>query len=83
MLSYWLAYGLHKRINEMAKDPKWNNGYVEFCLAKHTKFWYPNALACLNYLVRQKSYASNMVWAPVRDYNRAEEKVYTGMNTKT
>ena len=46
-----------------------------------TTFYYRNALDCVRYLVRQVAYRSDMVYAPIREYDSSGERLYSEMHT--
>ena len=46
-----------------------------------TTFYYRNALDCIRYLVRQVAYRSDMVYAPMREYDSSGERLYYEMHT--
>jgi len=81
--SFKSSYTLYKKIDKMAIDPPWKNGFVDFKLATNIEFWYRDILLVLKYLLRQKSFASQMVWTPIQHYDSQGERVYTEMNTGT
>ena len=43
-------------------------------------FYYRHALACVRYLVRQVAYRSDMVYAPIREYDSSGERLYSEMH---
>lgn len=79
--SFNSAYTLCQQWDKMTKDPQWKNGFVDFKMAPNTEFWYRDLLECIMYLLRRKSYAKNMLWSPVREFDAVGERVYTEMNT--
>jgi len=81
--SFRSASTLYRKIDDMAMDPPWKNGFVDFRLAKNTEFWYRDILESLKYLLRRKSFAAHMCWAPVRHFDTQQDRVYTEMNTAT
>ena len=46
-----------------------------------TTFYYRNPLYCIRYLVRQVAYRSDMVYAPIREYDSSGERLYSEMHT--
>jgi len=46
-----------------------------------TTFYYWNALDSVRYLVRQVAYRSDMVYAPIREYDSSGERLYSEMHT--
>jgi hypothetical protein len=79
--SFNSSHGLYQRLDTMIVDPAWKNGFVDFRLAKNTEFWYRDILELFKYLLRLKFFAPHMFWAPVRQFDRQQERVYTEMNT--
>ncbi|KAF8415030.1 hypothetical protein EV426DRAFT_579132 [Tirmania nivea] len=79
--SFRSASTLYQKIDQMITDPPWKNGFVDFNLAKNMEFWYRNILESLKYLLRRKSFAPYMCWAPVKQFDTQQERVYTEMNT--
>ena len=41
-----------------------------------TTLYYRNVIDCVRFLIRQVSYSSEMVYAPVREYNSSGERLY-------
>ena len=79
--SFRSSHTLYQKIDEMIIDPPWKNGFVDFRLAKNTEFWYRDILKVLKYLLRRKSFQPHMSWAPVKQFDSQQERVYTEMNT--
>ena len=46
-----------------------------------TTFYYRKALDCVRYLVRQVAYRSDIVYAPIREYDSSGERLYSEMHT--
>jgi len=46
-----------------------------------TTFYYRNVLNCVRYLIRQVAYKSDMVYAPMREYDSSGERLYSEMHT--
>jgi len=44
-------------------------------------FYYRNIIDCVRYLIRQVMYRSDMVYAPIREYDSSGERVYYEMHT--
>ena len=55
--SYYWAYILYKKINEMVIDSQYKNGFVGFKWAQYTEIWYQHIISVLNYLLRDISFA--------------------------
>ena len=79
--SFRSAHTLYQKIDDMDIGPPWKNGFVDFQLAKGTEFWYRDLLKVLKSLLRRKSLARHMSWAPVQQFDTQQERVYTEMNT--
>ena len=76
-----LSYILYKKIDKMAIEPPWKNGFGNFKLATNIKFWYLDILLVLKYLLRRKSFASQMVMTHIQHYDSQGKRVYTKVNT--
>ena len=50
--SYYLAYPLYKKIDEIVMHPQWQNMFADFKLAKNTEFWYQDIRSVLKYLLQ-------------------------------
>jgi len=46
-----------------------------------TTFHYRNVIDCIRFLIRQVAYKSEMVYAPVREFNSSGERLYMEMLT--
>jgi len=46
-----------------------------------TTFYYRNIIDCVRYLIRQVAYSSDMVYAPIREYESSGERLYSEMHT--
>jgi len=46
-----------------------------------TTFYYRNIIDCVRYLIRQVAYSSDMVYAPIREYDSSGEQLYSEMHT--
>jgi len=46
-----------------------------------TTFFYPNIIDCVRYLIRQVAYNSDMVYAPIREYDSSGEPLYSEIHT--
>jgi len=58
----------------------WTEAVIED--GRHTTtFYYRNALDCVCYLVRQVAYISDMVYAPIQEYDSSGERLYSEMHT--
>lgn len=82
-VSFKSAYTLNNKLDAMTDDPPWKHGTANYSLQPNTPYYYRNILDCIRYLIRQKSYASYMVYAPVYEYDEAGHRTYSEMNTAT
>jgi len=46
-----------------------------------TTFYYRNIIDCVCYLIRQVAYSSDIVYAPIREYDLSGERLYSEMHT--
>ena len=46
-----------------------------------TTFYYQNIIDCVRYLIHQVAYSSDMVYAPIREYDSSGERLYSEMHT--
>jgi len=46
-----------------------------------TTFYYRNIIDCVRYLIRQVAYSSDIVYAPIREYDLSGERLYSEMHT--
>jgi len=46
-----------------------------------TTFYYRNIIDCVRYLIRQVAYSSDMVYAPIREYDSSGQRLYSEMHT--
>ena len=46
-----------------------------------TTFYYRNIIDCIRCLIRQVAYSSDMVYAPIREYDSSGERLYAEMHT--
>jgi len=46
-----------------------------------TTFYYRNSIDCVRYLIRQVAYSSDMVYAPIPEYDSSGERLYSEMHT--
>ena len=81
--SFKSSYTLYEKIDKMTIDPPWKNGFIDFKLATNIEFWYRDILLVLKYLLRWKSFASQILWTYIQHYDSQGERVYTEMNTGT
>ena len=73
----------YKQTSKMVQDPAWKSGVVEFPLCPKSEYKYRDILLCIRYLLRQRAFVKNTVWAPVQVYNDQDEREYSEMNTGT
>ena len=46
-----------------------------------TTFYYGNIIDCVRYLIRQVAYSSDMIYAPIREYDLSRKRLYSEMHT--
>lgn len=80
-VSFKSAYTLNQKIQQMIIDPPWMQKTVDYTLQPGTVFYYRNVLECIQYLLRQRSFAEHMVWAPNFEYNASGERTYADLYT--
>ena len=83
IFSYYSAYTMYQKLDEMVMDLQCKNGFVDFKLAKNTEVWYQDIMSVLKYLLWPESFASHMVWAPIQHFDYHGERVYTEMHSGT
>jgi len=44
-------------------------------------FYYRNIINYIQYMIHQVAYGSDMVYAPIREYDSSGERVYSAMHT--
>lgn len=87
------AYSLFKKIDNMSYElgmQTWKTGKVSFNRsdggnrfsdAPFTSFYYRNPVTCIEFLLRQSAFKEHMTYAPVREYNDENERVYSELHT--
>jgi len=81
--SFQSAYTLRKHLDIL--DPfreylVWAEASIDD--GRHaTTFDYQNIIDCVRYLIRQVSYSSDIVYAPIREYDSSGERLYSEMHT--
>ena len=81
--SFWSAYTLQQHLD--VQDPlgeylTWTDAAIGDG-RETTTFYYRNALDCVRYQVGQVAYRSDMVYAPIREYDSSGERLYSEMHT--
>jgi len=82
-IQFRLANTLHKLFNEAANEPDWHMGKVDYPLLKGVPFRYCNIISRVKYLLRQKIYATDMVWGLRRECDNQGNRIYSYINTGT
>ena len=88
------AYAVFKKIDNMTYElgmQTWKSGKVSFDHAnagnEHstastgTPFFYRNPVTSFKFLLRQTAYKETMTYAPVKEYNEQNERVYSELHT--
>ena len=63
------SYKLKKTLEEMAQGPSWKEGSATYTLSEGETFYYRDVKKCIEYLLRQRAYAKDMVWEPIQDFD--------------
>ena len=77
------AYTLYKLVDSAPNLPSSRAGKVNYPLQQGVQFQYRNIISGVEYLLRQVTYVSHMLWGPHREYNNEGDRVYNEMNTPT
>ena len=77
------AHTLYKLVDDAADEPRWHMGKVDYPLLKGVPFRYRNIISAVKYLLRQKIYATDMVWGPRRECDNQGNRVYSEINIGT
>jgi hypothetical protein len=80
-ISFQSGHTFYRQTSKMVQDPEWHTGYVEFPLRPKSVFQYRDILDCIQYLLRQRAFVNNMLWAPVQAFNDEGERMYSEINT--
>jgi len=75
------AYTTYKLVDATTNKPRWQSGLVDCPLLNGLQFHYRNIILVVKYLLRQKSYAGDMVWGPQQEYDREGSRVYSKIIT--
>jgi len=65
----------------LVDQPLRHNRTVDFHLQTGAKFFYRDVVECIGYLLRQKTFSEDLVFKPIRKFNRQGGRVYTDMHT--
>jgi len=77
------GHTLHKLIDCMEIDMGencWSTQKMEFCDSTEV-LYYRNPVQIISYLLRQRAYINDLVYAPIHEYNAEGERVYSEMHT--
>lgn len=84
-ISFTSAHTMYNKIAQM--DPSlgrigWQSGSVEFTSGSSaTQFYYRDILFCASFLLKQRAFATEMVYTPVKIYDGNGERVYSELHT--
>jgi hypothetical protein len=81
--SFSSGHTLRKLISKMDIDigeNSWSTQEMEFCGSTET-LYYRNPVQIISYLLRQRAYVNDLVYAPIREFNTDGERVYSEMHT--
>jgi hypothetical protein len=88
------SHTLFKRLNEMSDAmgiDSWKSGKV--CYHRladpndlrddnYTCFFYRNPLGCIEFLIQQPAFREHMLCAPAKEFNDAEERIYSEVKSR-
>ena len=80
-ISFQSGHTFYRQTSKMVQDPEWRSGCVEFPLRPKSVFQYRDILDCIQYLLRQRAFVNNMLWAPIQAFNDEGERMYSEINT--
>jgi len=49
------------------------------CDEDYTHFFYPNPVECIEFLMQQPVFREHMLYAAAKEFNDAEEHIYSGV----
>jgi hypothetical protein len=88
------AYSLLKDVDRMdgmgLGADSWRSGKVTFLRGvpetelrevDWTSYWYRDPVDAIRFLLGQKQFAKELVWAPVREYGHSGDRIYSEMHT--
>jgi len=80
--SFWSVYSMRQHLDEL--DPfsdylVWTDAAIDDGQHAAT-FYYGNILDCVRFLIGHVAYRSDMLYAPVQEYNLSPERLYSGMH---
>ena len=88
------AYAVFKKIDKMTYElgmQTWKSGKVSLNRSNArierstaptgTPFFYRNPVTCIQFLLRQMAYKETITYAPVKEYNEQNERVYLEIHT--
>ena len=81
--SFTSAYTLHKRLQTMDSDmgqSSWTQGQARYWSGP-VEFWYRDPITIIRFLLQQRTFIGDLVYAPIREYNTAGERIFTEMHT--
>jgi len=77
------AYTMYKLVDAAPNETRWYSGTVDYPLLNGVQFHYRNIISTVKYLLRQKVYASDMIWRPQQEYDKQRNRLYSEINTAT
>ena len=83
--SGWTLYQQLDRMNPELGPDSWSVREAKWSLAggasRCITYYYRSPLVCIRYLLKQPCFRDHLVYAPVREYNEAGERMYSEMHT--
>lgn len=80
-VGYKSGHTWRKKMRGLVDQPQWHNGTMDFHLQTGVKFFYRDVVESIGYLLRQKAFAEDLVFEPIREFDRQGCRVYTEMHT--
>ncbi|KAF8464828.1 hypothetical protein BDZ91DRAFT_659835, partial [Kalaharituber pfeilii] len=68
-------------IRQIADEPSWEKGHVDFHLQQNVGFYYRNIQECAQYLLRQRAYVDSLVFEATTEYDQNKQRVYSELHT--
>jgi hypothetical protein len=81
--SFTSAYMLHKIIKTMDADmgqSSWTKGEVRYWSGS-SEFWYRDPITIVQFLLRQRTFVDELVYAPTRVFDADGQRLFTEMHT--
>ena len=87
-VAFTSGWTLYKQLDRMYPElgpDSWKiheaNWSLDVGRSRRTTYYYRSPLSCIEYLLKQACFRDHLVYAPVREYNQAGERMYSEMHT--